>query len=154
MAEYEYRKSNSGYMVNGSSAVRRQEERQDDRKPSRKRQRRVLPRSAVDIIPVAYVFMVAVACVCILMFSVMYIHAKTEVTTLTKTVSTLQTNLETLRQENQDLQNEITAGTSLETIYRKAVDELGMVAADDSQVIYYDQSDSEYVRQKEDIPNE
>lgn len=151
MAEY---RTGSSYQVYGSSAVRRQEERQIERKPAKKQRRRVLPRNAVDIIPVAYVFAVAAACVCILLCSVMYIHAKTEVTSLTKSVSSLQTTLESVRQENQDIQNEITTCTSLETIYREAVGKLGMVPAEDSQIIYYDQSDSEYVRQKEDIPNE
>ena len=75
-------------------------------------------------------------------------------TGLTKSVSSLQTSLETIRQENQDLQNEIATCTSLDTIRKKATKELGMVPADDSQIIYYDQSDSEYVRQKDDIPNE
>lgn len=151
MAEY---RNSGGYQVNGSSAVRRQEERQVEQRPVKKRQRRVLPRTAVDIIPVAYVFMVAAACVCILACSVMYVHAKTEMTGLTKSVSSLQTSLETIRQENQDLQNEISTCTSLDTIRKKATKELGMVPADDSQIIYYDQSDSEYVRQKDDIPNE
>lgn len=151
MAEY---RTQRRYLVNGSSAVQQQEERQVERRPAKKRQRRVLPRTAVDIIPVAYVFAVAIACVCILLFSTMYIHAKTEVTALTKNVSSLQNSLETIRQENQDLQNEITTGTSLDTIKDKAINELGMVAADDSQIVYYESSDSEYVRQKEDIPNE
>lgn len=151
MAEY---RNDGRYQVNGSSAIRRQEERQVERKPAKKRQRRVLPRTAVDIIPVAYVFLVAAACVCILLFSVMYIHAKTEITSLTKSVSSMQSSLETIRQENQDLQNEIATCTSLGTIRSKAINELGMVQAEESQIIYYDQSDSEYVRQKEDIPNE
>lgn len=151
MAEY---RTQRRYLVNGSSAIREQEERQVEQKPVKRRQRQVLPRTAVDIIPVAYVFAVAIACGCILLFSVMYIHTKTEVTALTKSVSSLQSSLETIKQENQDLQNEITTSTSLDTIQEKALNKLGMVAADDSQIIYYDSSDSEYVRQKEDIPNE
>ncbi len=151
MPEY---KTQRRYLVNGSSAVREQEERQVERKPAKKRQRRVLPRSAVNIIPVAYVFAVAIACTCIMIFSAMYIHSKTEVTALTKNISTLQSSLETIRQENQDLQNEITNSTSLDTIRKKATEELGMVPADESQIVYFEGSDSEYVRQKEDIPNE
>ncbi|MDO5409293.1 MAG: septum formation initiator family protein [Lachnospiraceae bacterium] len=151
MAEY---RTQRRYLVNGSSAVREQEERQVERKPVKKRQRRVLPRTAVDIIPIAYVFMVAVSCICILAFSVMYIHARTEVTALSKQVSTLQATLEDIKQDNQDLQNEITTCTSIDTIRKKATQKLGMVPADETQIVYYDSSDSEYVRQKEDIPNE
>lgn len=151
MAEY---RTQRRYLVNGSSAVQEQEERQVERKTTKKRQRRVLPRTAVDIIPVAYVFAVAIACGCILLFSTMYIHARTEVTALTKNVTSLQNDLESIRQENQDLQNEITISTNTETIKEKAIGELGMVPADNSQIVYYESSDSEYVRQKEDIPNE
>ena len=151
MAEY---RTQRRYLVNGSSAVQEQEERQVEKRQPRKRQRRVLPRTAVDIIPVAYVFAVFIACGCILLFSTMYIHAKTEITALTKSVSSLQSELETVRQGNQDLQNEITSSTSLDAIRDAAINELGMVPADDSQIVYYESSDSEYVRQKEDIPNE
>lgn len=147
------------YQTNGSTAVRVEPRPQpgEERQPARKRpkrQKKALPRYAVDVLPVVYVFMVAVSCVCILFFSVMYIHAKTDLTVLTKEVSSLQSSLEEVRQDNQDLKNDIATSTNLKTIYEKATKKLGMVAADDSQVLYYQSSDSEYVRQKDDIPNE
>ncbi len=151
MPEY---KDQSRYLVNGTSAVREQHERPVEKAPVKKRQRRVLPRNAVNVLPIAYVMTVAIACVCILACSGIYIHSKTEVTALTKQISTLQSSLETVRQENQDLQNEITTSTSLDTIRKKATKDLGMVPADESQIVYFEGSDSEYVRQKEDIPNE
>ena len=139
------------YLVHGSAALQ-PEEREPER--VRRRQKRVLPRTAVSMIPVAYVAAVAFSCVCILAFSVMYIHAKTELTTMAKQVLVLQNDLDEIRQDNQDLMNEITTCTNLDTIRKVAEEKLDMVPADDSQIVYYDQSDSEYVRQKEDIPNE
>ena len=42
----------------------------------------------------------------------------------------------------------------LEYIYKTATEEMGMVPAAEDQVIYFDRTESEYVRQNEDIPKE
>lgn len=139
------------YLVHGNAALQ-PEEREPEK--ARRRQKRVLPRAAVSILPVAYVAAVALSCVCILAFSVMYIHEKTELTVMAKQISSLQNDLDEIRQDNQDLVNEIMTCTNLDTIRAAAEEKLDMVPADDSQIVYYNQSDSEYVRQKEDIPNE
>lgn len=148
MADYE---TKHRYQVQGSAALQPEEEPKSGRKPEKKKKRRILPRSAVSILPVAYVGLVVFSCICILTFSTMYIHEKTVLTSLNKELSAAQSELQKLKQENQDLFNEITGELSLESLAEKA-SELGMVPAD--KVIRYDQSDSEYVRQKEDIPNE
>ena len=41
---------------------------------------------------------------------------------------------------------------SLDHVYQVATEELGMVYAGKDQVLLYDKTESEYVRQNEDIP--
>lgn len=141
------------YLVQGSAALQPQEEPEIVRKPSKKkkRKRKVLPRSAVSLLPVAYVGLVVLSCIFILTFSTLYIHKKTELASLNKNISILQTTLQEQRQENQELFNEITNSTALEVIEEKAIG-MGMVPAE--KIVRYSQSEPEYVKQKEDIPNE
>lgn len=148
MADYERRRR---YQVQGSAALQPQEEPERVKKPKKQRKKRILPRSAVSTLPVAYVGLIALSCICILAFSTMYIHKKTEIATMNREIATLQSSLQNIRQDNQELFNEVTTSTSLDTIEKKAL-ELGMVPA--TEVLHYTQSDLEYVIQKEDIPNE
>jgi len=156
MAGYESKKR---YRVNGNLAEVVQQEvfdeavKKQSRQEEKKRAKRVLPRHAVDMIPFAYTIIVALACTCIIFGSITYVHAKTSVTTYTKQLGTYQSELEDIKAENKAMQTELSTRTDLSTIKSKAK-ELGMVKAGKGQIIYYEQSDSEYVRQKEDIPND
>lgn len=156
MAGYESKKR---YRVNGNLAEVVQHEVYDDavrkryNKEEKKRAKRVLPRHAVDIIPLAYTVVVALACTCILLGAVTFVHAKTSITKQTKELVLVQNELDSIKAENKALQTELSTRTDLETIKSRAK-ELGMVKAGKGQIIYYEQSDSEYVRQKEDIPHD
>ena len=59
-----------------------------------------------------------------------------------------------MRTINSALENRISTLVDLDYIYQVATEELGMTYASDDQVIYYDKSESEYVRQYEDIPTD
>ena len=60
--------------------------------------------------------------------------------------------LEQLRAENDALETSINTSIDLNKIYEIATKELGMVYAKKDQVLLYDKTESEYVRQYEDIP--
>ena len=54
--------------------------------------------------------------------------------------------------ENDALETSINTSIDLNEIYEIATKELGMVYANKDQVLLYDKTESEYVRQYEDIP--
>ena len=54
--------------------------------------------------------------------------------------------------ENRSLASKINTCTDLDYIYQVATEELGMVYPGEDQVIVYDRTESEYVRQYENIP--
>ena len=60
--------------------------------------------------------------------------------------------LEKMRTENDALETSINTSIDLNEIYEIATKELGMVYAKKDQVLLYDKTESEYVRQYEDIP--
>jgi cell division protein FtsL len=129
--------------------------RQPKRKPSRaKRSKyRVLPKNSVEIIPLSHVVLLAIACVIVFMASFNYLRVRSDIRTVTKQIGTVQSNLSDLSQQNLDAQREIDAYVDLDYIKKVAKKELGMVPADEDQVIYYEKTESEYVHQNEDIPN-
>ena len=67
-------------------------------------------------------------------------------------IESMESKVEKLKNENDTLETRINAYVNLENVYEIATKELGMVYASKDQVITYDKTESEYVRQYEDIP--
>ena len=81
-----------------------------------------------------------------------YIQMQTSINTRISSIETKKQQLDKLKSENDALQNSIDTSVNLDEIYRVATQELGMVYAGNDQTITYDKTESEYVRQYEDIP--
>ena len=62
--------------------------------------------------------------------------------------------MEHLKAENDAMETRINTSIDLDYIYKVATEELGMVYANRDQVLLYDKTESEYVRQDEDIPTQ
>ncbi len=113
-------------------------------------QERLRNKTVVMDAPFLIAFSIAMVCTLVLCFS--YIRLQTEINTRISSIESMKQQLDTLKSENAALQNSIDTSLDLDRIYRVATQELGMVYADDSQTITYDKTESEYVRQYEDIP--
>ncbi len=99
-----------------------------------------------------YVLMLTVAAVFALYICVSYLHVQSSITGRIHHIEVLEQQLEGLKSENDALQTRINTDIDLDHIYQVATEELGMVYANKDQVILYDKTESEYVRQYEDIP--
>lgn len=99
-----------------------------------------------------YVIMLTIAAVCTLYLCVNYLHLQSSITTRIHTIESLESELETLKTENDALQTNINTSVDLDHVYKVATEELGMVYANKNQILQYDKTESEYVRQNEDIP--
>lgn len=99
-----------------------------------------------------YVIMLTVAAFCALYICVGYLHVQSSMTAKIHSIEGLEQELEQLRSENDALQTRINTDMDLDHIYKVATEELGMVYANRNQVLLYDKTESEYVRQYEDIP--
>ncbi len=99
-----------------------------------------------------FLVMLILASICTLGLSFSYIRMQTEMNSRISSIESKKQRLEQLRAENDALQNSIDTSIDPNEIYRIATQELGMVYAGENQVITYDKTESEYVRQYENIP--
>ena len=87
-----------------------------------------------------YVIALTAAVVCALYLCVNYLQLQSSITAKLKNIETLEKEIET--------------SVDLDYVYQVATEELGMVYANKDQVRLYDKTESEYVRQYEDIPEQ
>ncbi|HCD42995.1 MAG TPA: cell division protein FtsL [Lachnoclostridium sp.] len=99
-----------------------------------------------------YVIMLTIAAVCTLCLCVNYLHLQSSITANIHGVELLEAKLEHLKTENNALEMNINTSVDLDHVYKVATEELGMVYANKDQILHYDKTESEYVRQNEDIP--
>ena len=81
-----------------------------------------------------------------------YLKLQADNTARAKNIAALETQLSTLKDENDDEYNRVTTSVDLEKIRDIAMNELGMVYANEDQVVLYDNEGSDYVKQYADIP--
>ena len=69
-----------------------------------------------------------------------------------KEIISLESQYSELKLSNDDAYARAVSSVDLEEIRDIAINELGMVYANKDQILLYDKTESEYVRQYEDIP--
>lgn len=88
---------------------------------------------------------------CVILIS--YVNLQSDITNRIEHISRMESELNSLRQENDETYTKIMSEVDLEEIKRIAIGELGMKYAKDGQVITYTGEGSDYVRQYSDIPD-
>lgn len=99
-----------------------------------------------------YVFALTIAAVVTLFLCVNYLRIQASITTRINNIEALELKLEHLKSENDALQTRIDTYVDLDHVFKVATEELGMVYANKDQILLYNKTESEYVRQYEDIP--
>ena len=84
---------------------------------------------------------------CVLMLSM-----QAKVTNQGNTITKLQSQIETLTDDNNAYEARINSSVDLDQIRDVAMNQLGMVYPTEGQVVYYDQTEADYVRQYQDVP--
>lgn len=100
-----------------------------------------------------FLLILTVALVCILYLFYSYLHVQDSVTTTIRNIEVKERELAALKNQNDALEINIKSSVDLDHIYEVATKELGMVYAKKDQIIKYNTSEKEYVRQYEDIPD-
>lgn len=99
-----------------------------------------------------YVIVLTLAAFCALYICVNYLQVQSSISASIHNIEVLEKDLEMLKSENDALETRINTHVDLDYVYEVATKELGMVYANKNQVLLYDKTESEYVRQYEDIP--
>lgn len=119
-----------------------------------RRERRAKRQPKIQYVTVVYLVFLTAAAGLLFWSCVNYLQLQAETTSRVKNIASLETELETLRKENDDNYTRIMTSVDLDYIRDVAMNELGMVYAQPDQVILYDGGTKDYVRQSWEIPTE
>ncbi|MBE5916785.1 MAG: hypothetical protein E7273_08075 [Pseudobutyrivibrio ruminis] len=93
---------------------------------------------------------VAVIMTCVMLVG--YVALQTNVTTRMNHIASLENELSNVNADNKAAESRIAMTTNLSEIKDKAINELGMVYATSSQIVYYNVDGTDYMSQYQDIP--
>ena len=103
------------------------------------------------LINLIYTTVLALCATAVFAICYQYLNLQADIKANNATVVELQNQLNSIKAENNSHEAEINASIDYNAIYDTAVNELGMVYPNRSQVINYDYKESEYVKQYKDI---
>lgn len=124
------------------------ERREEQEQERRARRREIRRNNRVNLI---YTTVLALCATAVFAVCYQYLNLQADIKANSAAVVELQNQLNSLKAENNSHEAEINAGIDYNAIYDTAVNELGMVYPNRSQVINYDSKESEYVKQYKDI---
>lgn len=99
-----------------------------------------------------YVMFLAVASVATLFMCVHFLQLKATVTNQTKTISSLESQLNTLQSENDALYDQALMSVNMDSIKEYAMTQLGMHYASKDQIKWYSITGESYFRQYASVP--
>lgn len=143
------RKLNPAYEPQIERPQPKREPQRDPEKEARIRRNR----ERNNVIDFKYTLVIACACMIIFASCVGYLRVQAQITSQKTTISTLQTELDQLQNENVAKEEQLNSTVDLNAIYKRASEDLGMKYADSNHTILYESSDPDYVRQYQDIPD-
>ena len=123
-------------------------------RPEEPRAYRVERDQKIQYTTVIYMLFLTVAAAMVLWSCVNFLQLQAESTSRVKNIAALETELEDLKKENDDNYTRIMTSVDLDYIRDVAINELGMVYADEDQVILYDGGTKDYVRQSQEVPKD
>ncbi len=140
------------YEVPEREERRRQLTRKEDLEAQRRSRQVRRNRDKLQYMSGGFVLFTAIAAVCILFIAINYLQVQSTIVSTMNTIEEKELELEQVKANNDLLERKIRTYTDLDYVYQVATTELGMIRPGDDQVLYYDSTESEYVRQYEQIP--
>ena len=99
-----------------------------------------------------YVIVLAICSIMMCTVCAKYLSLRDEITTKSEMIAQLEVQTETLKSHNDNLNYSINSYMDIEYISKVATEELGMIKAGKDQILFYESSESEYMKQFKDIP--
>lgn len=132
-------------------------------KPAGKRKRRRSRRTRISSrrlqqnraremrIGAGYVAFLTAASIITVALCINFLHLRAKVTTQSRTIAAMETDLSELTQDNDAYYNEVLASVTIDDVKDAALNRLGMHYPSEDEIRYYDPDDSSYVRQYRDV---
>jgi len=108
-------------------------------------------RERVSYMTLGYVGFLFAAMVVMLYMLTGYLHLQSELTGHVKTLANLKTQYTNLKLANDEAYNRICTNVDLERIRAVAIGELGMVYAQEGQIVTIEDSNTDFVRQSKNL---
>ncbi|MBO5520341.1 MAG: hypothetical protein J5973_01530 [Eubacterium sp.] len=99
-----------------------------------------------------YVLVLTAVCVVTLLLCVHYLQLRSQLIHQNETIAAMESALNQLKAENDAYADKAQASLDMGAIKDKALNELGLHYASESQIRYYNADDESYVRQYENVP--
>ena len=99
-----------------------------------------------------YVMFLALISVITLFLCVSYLQRRAELTSQLQAMARQESELSTLKADNDALYNTVMASVDLESVKNTAINKLGMQYPTEEQIMTYDTAGNSYVRQYQDVP--
>jgi Tfp pilus assembly protein PilN len=90
-------------------------------------------------------FLMGALCICAVVL-INYLQLQSEITTKVKSISSLESSLNSMQLANDEDYNRIISSVDLEEIRKIAIGELGMTYAKEGQIITYENAGNDYMR--------
>lgn len=100
-----------------------------------------------------YVAVLVVCCGLMAGVCAQYLSLRDEITAKKANIASMELNIEALKSQNDFMDYAINSYMDIEHISKVATEELGMVQAGKEQITFYNQSESEYMKQYSDVPS-
>ena len=99
-----------------------------------------------------YVIVLAICSIMMCTVCAKYLSLRDEIATKSEMIAQLEVQTEALKSHNDNLNYSINSYMDIEYISKVATEELGMIKAGKDQILFYESSESEYMKQYKDIP--
>lgn len=140
------RRENNAIYVYGNTARELEPRRQLEEPVRRPNVEARKNREKAHHMSAGYVLFLGAALVASALILVNYLRLQADLTNLSRSVVTRQSSLNKLRGENDEEYNRILRSLDLEEIRRVAMGELGMIYAQEGQIIIYESEQYDYMR--------
>lgn len=145
----------NAYYVHGNTVRKIRPDQEITREPKKKVNNSVRRnRDRAKHMSAGYVLFLGMALVATGMILVYYIGLQADITNTVKHISTLESQLNDLKVENEENYSRICSSVDLEEIRRIAIQELGMQYAQEGQIISFTSENNDYVKQMAEIPKQ
>ncbi len=85
---------------------------------------------------------------------VIYLNTQSALTRQNSVISSLESELSTLENENAAARERLNSAVDLSEVYQKAINEYGMTAITEDQIHYYSSDNQDYIKQYQEIPSD
>lgn len=145
--DYENRRYQSTPYIRGNVVVKPDYDTREIERRRRSRQTSGKARAKESMITGKFMILLTAACIAVVAVCIIQLNLRARISVQSREITSLESSLASLKEENDTRYNRIYESINLEEVRNRAVNELGMTYASESQIVYYSQPQADYMTQ-------